>query len=91
MPNLIDEMNYEYENPSVNLNVHKKLALKFLEKYRERFVDQEFHKENELDRDRILLQISLSKENRDGKLEEELSNEFTKIKEELETTKQNSK
>lgn len=80
MPSLIDEMNYEYENPTVSLNVHEKVA-KLLEQHIERHVNAGFNKPQEDIIDQIILYASMSKENKGGKLEKQISDDFERIKE----------
>ncbi len=76
MKKLIDEINYRYENPTVQLSIDEKIVIKFLEKYRERHVIEQF-----------ALWASMSNENADHKLENMINNREP----ELETSKQNSK
>lgn len=68
MKKLIDEMNYRYNNPTVSLTIDEKIVQKFLEKYRERNVKEQFS-----------LWASMSNENVDHKLENMINSQEIKL------------
>ena len=73
MNEIIESMNYRYNNPTVNLSVDRKVVDKFLEQHRERYVIESF-----------TLWASMSKENINNSLVD-LINNNVKV---AETTKQ---
>ena len=63
MNEIIESMNYRYNNPTVNLSVDRKVVDKFLEQYRERNVIEMF-----------TLWASMSKENINNSLVDLINN-----------------
>lgn len=70
MNEIIDSMNYRYNNPTINLSVDRKVVEKFLEQHRERNVIEAF-----------TLWASMSKENINNSLVD-LINSNVKINDE---------
>ena len=63
MNEIIDSMNYRYNNPTINLSIDRKIVEKFLEQHRERNVIESF-----------TLWASMSKENINNNLVDLINN-----------------